>query len=121
IGHLVLHQGADGFSYEMAAGHLAAGEQLSVDLSALSAPSALLSACVGPATLTLSSSEGLAYAPILKWPVKKKFDDLPIVLGWSKTKKHYELVYTNENGGTTASCGGGADGIQAEVARWGRA
>ncbi|HVO29847.1 MAG TPA: hypothetical protein VMV18_03890, partial [bacterium] len=82
-------------------------------------------ACVGPATLTPASAlpaggEGLLHAPILKWPVKKRFDDLPVVLGWSQAKRHYELFYTNENGGTVAQCGGGADGMQAEIARWGR-
>ena len=44
-----------------------------------------------------------------------------MLLGWSKARKHYELFYTNENGGTVAQCGGGSDGIAAEIARWGRA
>ncbi len=126
IGHLILHQGADAFTYTMQLGHLDAGEAVSVRVSSLSAAAAKHEACVGPATLTPVSSlpaagEGLVNAPILRWPVKKRFDDLPVVLGWSKQKQHYELVYTNENGGTVAQCGGGADGIEAEIARWGRA
>ncbi len=52
--------------------------------------------------------------------MKKRFDDLPMLLGWSKAKKHYEAYYTNENGGTAELCGGGASGMQAELARWGR-
>jgi hypothetical protein len=53
--------------------------------------------------------------------VQKRFDDLPVVLGWSETNHSYQVVYTNEDGGTVALCGGGAQGIQAEIARWGRA
>lgn len=126
VGHLVLHQGADGFTYTMHLGALAAGETVSVRVSTLSAANATASACVGPATLTPASAmgtaaEGMLHAPIFKWPVKKRFDDLPVILGWSKTHQHYEAVYTNENGGTVAQCGGGASGIQAEIARWGRA
>lgn len=125
IGHLVLHRGADDFTYGMQLGALAAGETVQVKMSSLSSSSGKKAACVGPATLTPAKSlgaaaEGLINAPILKWPVKKRFDDLPMVLGWSKAKKHYELVYTNENGGTVALCGGGAKGMQAELARWGR-
>src|SRR5262249_45115257 len=113
IGHLILHQGADTFSYTMQLGHLDAGEAVSVRVSPLSAAAAKHEACVGPATLTPAaalpaSGEGLVNAPILRWPVNKRFDDLPVVLGWSQQKKHYELVYTNENGGTVAQCGGGA-------------
>lgn len=126
IGHLVMHQGADGHVYGMQLGQLAAGEAVSVKVSPLSAGAATKQACVGPAKLTSATAlgadgEGLRNAPILQWPVDKRFDDLPIVLGWSKAKKHYELVYTNENGGTVALCGGGAQGIRAEIARWGRA
>jgi hypothetical protein len=126
IGHLVLHQGADGLDYGMELGALAAGETVSVRVSPLSASAATPSACVGPAVLTSATDlgaagEGLRNAPILAWPVAKRFDDLPVVLGWSKAKKRYQLVYTNENGGTVALCGGGAKGIRAEIARWGRA
>jgi hypothetical protein len=125
IGQLVLHQGHDGFTYPMVLGHLDAGETVSVRVSKLSAAGATKSACVGPAVLTESAAlgdlgEAIAHAPIFKWPIKKRFDDLPMVLGWSKAKKHYEAYYTNENGGTTALCGGGASGMQAEFARWGR-
>jgi hypothetical protein len=123
--HLVLHHGADGGSYALALGALASGDAVSVLVSPLSASAAQKSACVGPAKLTpaaaLPDATGLTRAPVMKWPLEKRFDDLPIVLGWSKAKKEYQLVYTNENGGTVALCGGGATGIQAEIARWGRA
>ncbi len=119
LGHVVMHQGAIDFTYGMHAGALAAGDIVSVKVSALSAASATKRACVGGAVLA-AGDEGVANAPILTWPVTKRFDDLPIVLGWSKSRKHYELVYTNENGGTVALCGGGASGMQAEIARWGR-
>jgi hypothetical protein len=125
IGHLVLHQGADGFVYTMQLGVLKAGEVITARVSELSAPAASPSACVGPATLTPAAqlgaaAEGLRAAPIIKWPTQKRFDDLPVVLGWSRTLKHYELYYTNEDGGTVALCGGSASGMQAEIARWGR-
>jgi hypothetical protein len=125
IGQMVLHQGHDGFTYTMALGHLAAGETVFARVSSLSSPGATRSACVGPASLTEAASmgslgEALLHAPIFKWPVEKRFDDLPMLLGWSKAKKHYEAFYTNENGGTVDLCGGGADGMQAEFARWGR-
>lgn len=125
-GHLVLHQGADGLVYGMHLGALAAGQQLSVLVSdTLSASAAERSACVGPATLRAAASvaepEGLRHAPILKWPVAKRFDDLPLVLGWSAQRSSFQAVYTNEDGGTVELCGGGAEGIQAEIARWGRA
>jgi hypothetical protein len=124
-GHLVMHQGADGFDYTMALGRVEAGEEVSVMVSPLSAKAAVPSACVGPVQLWAASGsaleEGIARAPIILWPPKKRFDDLPVVLGWSKARKGYQLVYTNENGGTVAICGGGAEGIQAEIGRWGRA
>jgi hypothetical protein len=91
----------------------------------LSAAAAVRSACVGPAELrpaaALAEPDGLRNAPILKWPVQKRFDDLPVVLGWSQARASYQVVYTNENGGTVELCGGGPAGIQAEIARWGRA
>ena len=125
IGHLVMHQGQAMFSYGMHLGALAAGEMVSVKVSTLSAAMATRKACVGPAMLTSAAAlgaagEGLAHAPELRWPVQKRFDDLPMILGWSKAKKAYQTVYTNENGGTAEQCGGGASGIQAEIARWGR-
>jgi hypothetical protein len=125
IGHLVLHQGADPFTYTMQLGRLEAGEEIAVRVSPLSAAAAAPGACVGPAALTPAAAlgdaaEGLVNAPILKWPVEKRFDDLPLVLGWSRAKQLYQMVYTNENGGTVALCGGGADGMEAEIARWGR-
>jgi hypothetical protein len=125
IGHLVLHQGATKFDYGMHIGALAAGEPIAVKVSALSAGGAVRRACVS-ATLTPASAmgaagEGLANAPIFRWPVQKRFDDLPMVLGWSRTQRAYETVFSNENGGTVEQCGGGASGIEAEIARWGRA
>jgi hypothetical protein len=125
IGQLVLHQGRDGFDYTMHVGALKTGDQVSVVVSKLSASAATKKACVGPAKLTpitgLPNEIGARNAPILKWPIKKRFDDLPAVLGWSKKQARYELVYTNENGGTVSLCGGGASGIQSEIERWGRA
>ena len=125
IGQLVLHQGADGHRYGMSLGHLEAGEPVRARVSGLSAAGATPSACVGPATLTEAAElgdlgEGLTNAPIFRWPVAKRFDDLPVMLGWSKAGKHYQAYYTSENGGTVQICGGGADGMQAELARWGR-
>jgi hypothetical protein len=125
IGHLVLHQGATAFDYGMHVGALAAGEPVSVRVSPLSAASATRKACVSakltPASAMGAAGEGLANAPIFRWPVQKRFDDLPVVLGWSRTLEAYETVFTNEDGGTVEQCGGGAGGIQAEIARWGRA
>jgi hypothetical protein len=126
VGNLVLHQGHDSFTYSMHAGALAAGEELSVRVSALSAASATKSACISKVTLTPASAmgaaaEGMIHAPIVKWPKSKAFDDLPVLLGWSKSQKNYQLTYTNENGGTTTLCGGGARGVRSEIARWGRA
>jgi hypothetical protein len=125
IGHLILHQGNVTHSYGMHLGALDAGEQVRVKVSTLSAASATRSACVGPATLTPAASldvgEGLVHAPIYRWPIQKRFDDVPLVLGWSAARKSYQTVFTNENGGTVAQCGGGASGVQAEIARWGRA
>ncbi len=125
IGHLVMHQGQTRFTYAMHLGALAAGEAISVKVSTLSAQSAVRKACVGPGVLTSATAmgaagEGLIHAPELRWPIQKRFDDLPMILGWSKAKKAYQTVFTNEDGGTAEQCGGGASGIQAEVARWGR-
>lgn len=125
IGHLVLHQGAAAFGYGMHVGALTAGEPIAVKVSALSAATAVRKACVSatlmPASAMGAAGEGLVNAPIFRWPVQKRFDDLPVVLGWSKARKAYQTVFTNEDGGTVAQCGGGASGIQAEIARWGRA
>jgi len=125
IGHLVLHQGSARFAYGMHVGALAAGEPVAVKVSTLSAVGAVRKACVS-ATLTAASAlgmagEGLASAPIFRWPVQKRFNDLPMVVGWSRARQAYQTVFTNEDGGTVAQCGGGASGIQAEIARWGRA
>ena len=125
IGHLVLHQGKTTFTYGMHAGALAAGEPITVKVSTLSANQAVRKACVSavltPGAQLGDAAEGLAHAPIFRWPVQKAFDDIPVVVGWSKARKAYQTVMTNEDGGTTEQCGGGATGIQSEVARWGRA
>jgi hypothetical protein len=125
IGHVVLHQGAAAFDYGMQLGALAAGEPVAVKVSSLSAASAVRRACVvaalTPAAAMGAAAEGLSHAPIFRWPVQKRFDDLPVILGWSKARQAYQTVFTNENGGTVVQCGGGASGIQAEIARWGRA
>lgn len=121
IGHLVLHQGSERFAYGMHVGTLATGDALSVRVSPLTAKKAERRACLAKVTLAKSDSEGVAHAPILKWPVKKTFDDLPVLVGWSKKGQGYQVTYTNENGGTVALCGGGAEGIRSEIARWGRA
>ncbi|MFT3700453.1 MAG: hypothetical protein QM831_45335 [Kofleriaceae bacterium] len=60
------------------------------------------------------------HAPIYRWPVQKKFNDVPLVVGWSKSRHAYQGVMTNEDGGTAEQCGGGASGMQAEIGRWGR-
>jgi hypothetical protein len=125
IGHLVLHQGTAGLDYGMQVGALGAGEAITVKVSTLSAQSAVRKACVVGKLVAASAmgpaAEGLINAPIFRWPVQKRFDDLPVVLGWSKARKAYQTVFSNENGGTVEQCGGGASGIQAEIARWGRA
>jgi hypothetical protein len=125
IGHLVLHQGTTEFSYGMHVGSLKEGESVRVRISSLSSVTGPKSACVGPAKLVPASqlgsaAAGLVHAPIFHWPTKKRFDDIPLVLGWSQSKARYQAVYSNENGGTVAICGGGATGMQAELARWGR-
>lgn len=126
IGHLVLHQGLADFEYSMHLGKLDAGEVVSLKVSPLSASTAVREACVGPAELLGaaglgSAADALSHAPIFMWPVQKRFDDLPVLVGWSQSLREYQAVYTNENGGTVMLCGGGADGTQALLARWGRA
>jgi hypothetical protein len=126
IGHLVLHQGRTKFDYTMHAGALEAGEAVLVKVSTLSADNAGRQACVGPGRLAAASTlgafaEGLVHAPIYRWPVQKRFNDIPIVLGWSKARRDFQTVFSNEDGGTVRQCGDGATGIQAEIARWGRA
>ena len=125
IGHVVLHQGQASFAYGMHLGALAAGDDLHVRVSPLSAAKADKHACITKVTLSPAASmgnlaEGIAHAPVVKWPVQKSFDDLPVLLGWSRAGKSYQLTYTNENGGTVALCGGGARGVRSEIARWSR-
>ncbi len=126
IGQLVMHQGQDSFDYGMSVGRLAAGEEVSVVVSPRSAVNATREACVGPARLTSATElgdagEGLVNAPAFRWPAAKRFDDLPVLVGWSRARKAYQAVYTTEDGGTVENCGGGAEGIRGEIARWGRA
>jgi hypothetical protein len=126
LAHVVLHQGQDRFTYGLHAGALAAGEELSVRVSPLTATKAAKSACISaitlaPAAALGAAAEGVLHAPVFAWPKQKAFDDLPILVGWSKGGKSYQLGYTNENGGTVALCGGGAKGVKSEIARWGRA
>lgn len=124
IGHLVLHEGDAITPYAMHLGALAASDAITIRVSKLTAVNATLGATVCTATLKLASSltnaEGILHAPIYRWPVQKRFDDVPLVTGWSKARKSYQAVMTNENGGTAEICGGGASGMQAEIARWGR-
>lgn len=123
LAHLVLHQGADAFAYTMHTGALKKGEKLSVRVSSLTAKNARKAACIntaGIAAAPANMAEGVANAPIFKWPAAKAFNDLPVVSGWARKAKSYQAVYTNEDGGTVALCGGGVDGMQSEIARWGR-
>jgi hypothetical protein len=124
IGHVILHQGKTAFPYAMHVGALVAGELLTIKVSALSAPNAVRGASVCGAHLTPVTgdplAEGIANAPIYRWPVQKTFNDVPLLVGWSRAKKSYQTVMTNEDGGTAEQCGGGASGMQAEIARWGR-
>ncbi len=125
IGHLILHQGHAAFDYSMHLGALPAGDAVSVKVSSLSAANATRSASVcAPKLVAVSTlgaaAEGIVHAPIYRWPVQKRFDDVPLVLGWSKARKSYQGVMTNENGGTAEQCGGGASGMQAEIGRWSR-
>jgi hypothetical protein len=125
IGHLVLHQGQTPFAYTMHLGALAAGEGVQVIVSSLTAVGALSAASLCGAQLVPVSTmgagaAGIVHAPIFRWPVQKAFNDLPMVVGWSSAGSSYETVMTNEDGGTAMQCGGGAAGMQAEIARWGR-
>ena len=125
IGHVVLHQGKTSFDYGMHVGALAAGETVSVKVSALTAANAQHAASVCGVKLvdvaTLGAmAAGVANAPEFRWPAQKAFNDLPMVVGWSKAHASYQTVMTNEDGGTAEQCGGGASGMQAEIARWGR-
>ena len=123
VSHIVLHQGATKFSYGIHVGALAAGEELTVKVSPLTAANATKGACFSKIALAPvggADAEGILNAPILKWPKGKSFDDLPVLIGWSRSGKSYQMTYTNENGGTVAICGGGAKGMRSEIARWGR-
>jgi len=120
IGHLILHQGLATFGYGMHVGALAAGEAVQLRVSPLSAKKAKHEATACSIALAVTTDEGVLNAPEFRWPTQRTFDDVPLVLGWSKSHKQYVTVMTNEDGGTAVSCGGGAVGMQAEIARWGR-
>jgi hypothetical protein len=119
IGHLVLHQGTTLFPYDMHVGALHAGDTLSLRVSGLTAPNAQHAATACGAQLSVAD-EGATNAPEFRWPVQKAFNDIPLIVGWSRARKSYQTVMTNEDGGTAVQCGGGASGMQAEIARWGR-
>ena len=126
VGQIVLHHGDVRFEYGMTLGALAAGEEVAVAVSPLSAAGAAPEACVETASLIGAAelgdeAEGLVNAPVMVWPADKRFDDIPVLVGWSAARRGYQMVYTGEAGGTVASCGGGGEGIEAELARWGRA
>jgi hypothetical protein len=86
----------------------------------LSAPMAVRTARICAAAASATTDPGVIHAPIHHWPVEKSFNDVPMLVGYSKAKKTYQTVMTNEDGGTAEQCGGGASGMQAEIARWGR-
>src|SRR3569832_1030322 len=88
--------------------------------SARSAPPAPRPATICGTTLTPTTNEGVANAPIYRWPVEKKFNDVPLVVGWSAARHGYQTLMTNEDGGTAEQCGGGASGLFAVFVRWGR-
>jgi hypothetical protein len=123
IGHVLVHQGKAVFAYATHVGALAAGEPIGIVVSTLSAPNAVRGATICNATLTPAAgamADGITHAPIFRWPQQKRFDDVPVLVGWSKSHGSYQTVMTNEDGGTAEQCGGGASGMQAEIARWGR-
>jgi hypothetical protein len=123
ITHVVLHEGAIPFMYAIPVGQLSLGEAVSVRVSELSAGGDMGSVTVDQVTLAAPTGddlEALANSPIYKWPVEKSFDDLPIVVGWSRTLKRYETFFTNENGGTTADCPPKPLGIATLFKRYGR-
>jgi hypothetical protein len=125
IGHVILHQGKQPFAYDTHVGALDAGEAVTVKVSPLTAPNAMHSATACSGTLvdvtTLgASAAGVTNAPVYRWPAQKAFNDVPLLVGWSKARSSYQSVMTNEDGGTAEQCGGGASGMQAEIGRWGR-
>ena len=125
IGHVIVHQGHTAFDYAMHLGTLAANEAISIAVSTLSADRATRHATICAAAVAAVSTlgalaDGVMHAPIYRWPVQKRFNDVPVLVGWSKSHESYQTVMTNEDGGTAEQCGGGASGMQAEIARWGR-
>lgn len=120
IGHLILHQGNAKFPYGMHVGALATGDAVQLRVSPLSAKRAKHEATACFVALAITTDEKVLNAPEYRWPTQRVFDDVPLVVGWSKHDKAYVTVMTNEDGGTAESCGGGAEGMQAEIGRWGR-
>jgi hypothetical protein len=125
IGHLILHQGNVPFAYSLHVGALAANEAVTIKVSPLTAASATKAATACSPVLTDvatlgAAAAGVTNAPVFRWPAQKAFNDVPMLVGWSKSHASYQTVMTNEDGGTAEQCGGGASGMQAEIGRWGR-
>ena len=125
LAHVVIHQGQAQFAYSMHTGALAKGDVLTARVSTLSAVNAARSAAVcGPSLVTAASfgamADAITHAPIYVWPIPKRFDDMPLVVSYARASKEFVSFFTNENGGTTQLCGGGADGLTQEIRLWGR-
>jgi hypothetical protein len=124
IGHMILHQGATRFSYDMHLGKIDSAKPVLAKLSKLSASKSALKVCVHARTFlpVAAGADGdkQRNAPVYLRPIEKRFDDVPLLVGWSSAKKSYVTVYSSENGGTVELCGGGSKGMQAEISRWGR-
>ncbi len=126
LAHVVLHQGQAQFAYTMHTGALAKGDVLTARVSTLSAMNAAPSATICAPSLVSAASfgamaEAVTHAPIYVWPIPKRFDDVPLVVSYGRGSKEFVSFFTNENGGTTQLCGGGADGLTQEIRLWGRA
>ena len=125
VSHVILHQGNVRFSYQTFTGELAQGDVIKARVSARTASKAAHGATVCSPTLTPASTLGamgdaVAHSPIYVRPAGKAFDDVPLIVGYSKRSHETITVLTNENGGTTELCGGGADGLAKEILFWGR-
>jgi hypothetical protein len=125
VSHVVLHQGATRFTYATFTGVLSKGDVIRAKVSALTAAKATKQALLCGAKLTPASALGamadaVTHAPIYVRPLAKRFDDVPMVIGYSRSSTEYVTVLTNENGGTCALCGGGAKGLAKEILFWGR-
>jgi hypothetical protein len=89
IGHLILHQGHAKFAYGMHVGALAAGDAVQLRVSPLSASQAKHEATACSVTLAATTDEGVVNAPEFRWPAQKTFNDVPLVVGWSRHDKAY--------------------------------